>query len=124
VTDLVWLTVEEGEPAVVTQLDGEVDASNARQVGEDALSRVTNEAVGLVLDLSHVRYVDSAGIQMLFDLHDRLESRRQGLALVVPEYAPIAQMLTLSAVQRLIPVAPTRQEASAALGVADPPRSA
>jgi anti-anti-sigma factor len=124
VSELAWITVEEGEPAVVSQLDGEVDASNARQLGEDALSRVTNDATGLVLDLSHVRYVDSAGIQMLFDLNDRLESRRQGLALVVPDDAPIRQMLTLSAVQRLIPVAPNRQEASAALGGEAPPRSA
>ncbi len=113
--ELASLTVEEDEPAVVTQLEGEVDASNAEHVGEHALAQVTNEAIGLVLDLTSVRYVDSAGIEMLFGLRDRLERRRQRLALVVPDDAPIMQMLVLSAVQQLVPVAPTRAEAVAAL---------
>jgi anti-anti-sigma factor len=114
-SELAHLSFDETGPAVVTRLEGEIDASNADQVGEDALAAVRNDALGLVLDLTGVRYVDSAGIQMLFDLAERLERRRQRLALVVPEDLPILQMLTVTGMQSVVPIAPTRAEADAAL---------
>ena len=44
-----------------------------------------NEALALVLDIDGYRYLDSAAIEVLFDVSRRLGRRRQELRLVVPE---------------------------------------
>jgi anti-anti-sigma factor len=73
---------EEGVP--IAAVRGEVDASNAEAVGRALHDAVPNASFGLVLDLSAVTYLDSAGIRMLFDTITRLDRRQQRLHLVVP----------------------------------------
>ena len=73
---------EEGVP--VAAVRGEVDASNADQVGQALHDAVPNLSFGLVLDLSAVTYLDSAGVRMLFDTITRLDRRQQRLHVVVP----------------------------------------
>jgi anti-sigma B factor antagonist len=58
----------------------------------------------LVVDLTETTYLDSAGVQFLFHLAQRLESRRQHMRLVVPEEAPIRSVLELTGMQRIIPM--------------------
>ena len=69
---------------LVASLAGEVDMTNAALVREELSSAVPNQARGLVLDLSEARYLDSAAIEVLFELSRRLVRRRQQLRLVVP----------------------------------------
>lgn len=73
----------DGELLVATAR-GEVDAANA-----DALATAIEVRVGsartVVLDLSGLDYLDSAGIHMLFQFGRRLDERGRGLRLVVPE---------------------------------------
>jgi anti-sigma B factor antagonist len=80
---------------VVVRLVGEIDLSNAGEVGGAIRSRVPNHARALVLDLSEVRYVDSSGLAVLFDLRRRLVSRRQELRVVVPRESHILRVLEL-----------------------------
>jgi anti-anti-sigma factor len=78
----VSVTREQGVP--VAAVRGEVDASNAGEVARALHDAVPNASFGLVLDLTAVTYLDSAGIQMLFDTVLRLDRRQQRLHLVVP----------------------------------------
>jgi anti-sigma B factor antagonist len=90
------LTLETVGEIVVARLDGEIDISNAAEIGE-ALSRaVFNEALGLLIDLSEVDYLDSAAIQVIFELRERLEMRRQRIRLVIAPDSPIAETLRVS----------------------------
>jgi len=62
----------------------------------DGLSRrLTNVGPGLILDLSEATYLDSAGIEFLFDLARRLRTSGQRLCLVVPARAPMRRVLDL-----------------------------
>jgi anti-anti-sigma factor len=88
----------------VVHVTGEVDTANARTVSEKLLSAVSNEAPGLVVDLAGTRYMDSAGLGMLFELHDRLATRRQALQLVVPDDTPVRRILTLVGMEGTVPV--------------------
>ena len=71
-----------GEIAVAV-VEGEIDASNALAVGERLRASLTNQMIALVVVLDGTTYVDSAGINLLFDLGDELRQRRQRLHLVV-----------------------------------------
>jgi anti-anti-sigma factor len=95
ISQLCRLTIEEADDALVAHLVGEIDISNAAELGDALSSRVGNSAVALIVDLSGVGYIDSSGLGMLFELQRRLVSRRQTLRLVVPPEASIRRTLEL-----------------------------
>jgi anti-anti-sigma factor len=100
---------------IVAALRGEIDLSNAQAIGSLVAGAVPNEAAGVVLDLSDVTYLDSSGVHLVFDLSERLASRQQRLALVVPEEARIRRVLDLVNVRNVLPVAVTAAEGADAV---------
>ena len=113
---LADLSVETVEQVVVARVDGEIDMSNASELGNTISRQVSNEAAALVLELSDVGYVDSAGIQVIYQLHERLQTRGQQLWLVVPAGSPIAYPLRLADIPGAIAVAETLDGALESLG--------
>jgi anti-anti-sigma factor len=92
---LVEVSLEmRGDEAVVA-LAGEVDGSNARELRAAIIARLPPDADCLILDLSEIRYLDSSGIELLFELGARLTTRRQTLLLVVPDDSPVLRVLEL-----------------------------
>ena len=106
------MAVERLGSGVVARLSGEVDMTNAGYVRDELLAAVPNDALTLVIDLSECRYLDSAAIEVVFDLSRRLGRRRQELRLVVPDDSPLRRVLTLTDVNS---VAPVHQSLDAAL---------
>jgi anti-anti-sigma factor len=88
----------------VARLQGEVDASNVKEIGDRLRSLLSNRSVALVIDLSTATYLDSAGINLLFSLAEELRSRQQRLALVVADGSPIARMIVLTGLDQTVPV--------------------
>jgi anti-sigma B factor antagonist len=88
----------------VMRLGGEVDLGNSRDVAEALLDHVSEDSPGLVIDLSGLRYVDSAGIRLFVELSERLRRNRQTLALAVPSDAPIHRTLSIVKMELLVPV--------------------
>ena len=97
----------------VVPVAGEIDLSNVDALGESIMRGVSNLATGLVLDLSGVRYLDSAGLRLLFTVNRRLEDRQQSLRLVVPPTALISRVLVLSGVAASVRVFPSVADAVA-----------
>jgi anti-anti-sigma factor len=98
------LEFEQAGDAVLARLKGDVDLSNARSVEEQLLAAVPNTSSGLVLDLSMTHHLDSSGVQLIFELAERLDNRRQRLEIVVPDDSPIKRVLLLTEVHRLVPI--------------------
>jgi anti-anti-sigma factor len=107
-----------GEDVVVARLTGEIDLSNAGDVGEALSTAVPNTALGLVIDLTATAYLDSSGVHLLFDLAERLQRRQQQLRVVVPEGAPVRRVLRIVELDDTVPVTPTVEEAVAAIRAA------
>jgi anti-anti-sigma factor len=101
--ELARLEVEERNGICLIQLHGEVDMSNAAELGAQMEAAVRNGGLGLVIDLSHTTYLDSAGVRLLFLLAGRLSSRRQEMRLVVPEDSPVRAVLELTRLATVVP---------------------
>jgi anti-anti-sigma factor len=116
VSTLARLEDEWHDEIPVARLQGEVDASNVKEMGDRLRSMLSNRSLALVVDLSGTTYLDSAGINMLFALAEELRGRQQRLALVVGDGSPIARMVSLTGLDQTIPVRATLPEALSDVG--------
>jgi anti-anti-sigma factor len=98
---------------VVARIEGEIDMSNAGGLGTAITGRVTSDALAVVLHLGAVDYLDSAGIQVVFELRERLSRRGQQIRLVLPPGSPVASALHYADVPRTFGVAETEEAAIA-----------
>ena len=98
----------------VAVVEGEVDASNAAELGDRLRTALTNRSMALVVDLSATTYLDSAGINLMFALASDLGERQQRLMLVVPPAVPIARAIAVTGLDVTVPTHPTREAAVAA----------
>jgi anti-sigma B factor antagonist len=89
---------------VIAKLTGEIDLSNAESLGAAVVEGIPNHQLDLVLDLTSLDYVDSAGIQLIYRLRELLRVRGQSLCLVVPEQSPAQDALRLAGVTLQIPM--------------------
>jgi len=104
VTRLAQLDFDERGDVVIARIAGELDLSNVHDIGDGLNAAVTSATAGLVLDLTELTHLDSAGVRLLFDLRQRLATARQRLVAVVPEGAAINEVLDLAAVPTTLPV--------------------
>jgi anti-sigma B factor antagonist len=99
--------------ALLARLVGEVDMTNAAHVRDEMLGAVPNDAHALVVDLSACTYLDSAAIEVLFDLARKLGRRRQEVRLAVPPESPLRRVLVLTEVGAAAPLFDSVEEALA-----------
>jgi anti-anti-sigma factor len=95
----------------VATVRGEVDMSNAQELGASLQNAVEHVSAGLVIDFSTTEYLDSAGLHFVFDLGKRLRDRGQRLHLVVPAGSPVGRVLEIVNVESLAPCSRTLDEA-------------
>ena len=96
------VTIAAADGVVVASLSGEIDLSNAAEITDALLGGVPNEALGLVIDLSEVSYIDSAGVRMLAELDHRLGWRAQALRVVAPEESRSRRVLEIAGLERVL----------------------
>ncbi len=101
-TELPNLTIGADDGIVIASLAGEIDLSNATEITDALLGGVPNEALGLVIDLSNVSYLDSAGVRMLAELDHRLGWRAQALRVVAPEASRSRRVLEIAGLERVL----------------------
>jgi anti-anti-sigma factor len=105
-----------GNVPIVT-VEGEIDTSNATEIADRMRVALSNQGMVLVVDLTPTTYIDSAGINVLFQLGAELRERRQELHVVVASASPIARMLAIVGLDRAVPTHATREAALVAVGV-------
>jgi anti-anti-sigma factor len=115
VTELANLAVASTNGVVVATLSGEIDLSNAAQITRAVVGGVPNEAVGLVMDLSDVAYLDSAGVRMLAELERRLGWRSQAFRVVAPEGSRTRKVLSIAGLDGLLVLDTSVESASASM---------
>lgn len=112
---LADVEIREVDRGVIARLTGELDLSNAGGVGAALVESVPNSALALVVDLTDVGYLDSAGIHLIYELREKLRTRGQQLRLVVPPDAPAGDALRLAGITGHVDTSPTLEAALAEL---------
>jgi anti-sigma B factor antagonist len=108
---LATVTEERHGDLPVAVIDGEIDASNAAEIASRLRALVTNRSLALIVDLTRTTYLDSAGINLLFELGAELRDRQQELYLVVGAGQPIARAISLTGLDATLPTYATREAA-------------
>lgn len=112
----------QGSIAVAT-VSGEIDMANAPAIRLRVAELVTPDDDALVLDLSPLSFIDSAGLHAIVELATALRERRQRLLLCVPPGSQVARTLQVIGITQAVSIHPDREEAiAAARESAMPPR--
>lgn len=102
---LLDITVETGEHGPVVRLSGEADTSVAGQLGDALNAQITAGTRHLTVDLSGLRFADSAAIRTLIDAHLALKDQGGTLELASPQPL-VARTLSLLGIDQVIAVQP------------------
>ena len=98
------LEVQHFDRVPVVRVPLDIDAANAAKVRDELIGCIGNDAFELIVDLSETRYLDSAGIDMLFRLNRSLTDRRATLRLVIRPESDLARLAEIVAIPRSIAV--------------------
>jgi anti-sigma B factor antagonist len=112
------------ERVVVARLTGEIDLSNADSIERAIAEATPNHVLGLILDVSALDYLDSAGIHLIYKLREKLRARGQTLRLVIPPESPANDALRLAGVSRNVDTAETLEAAMAEFATESAPADA
>jgi len=81
---------------VYARVRGDIDMGNAAELRAELGAMTPNDALGLILDLSDIEYLDSAGIHLIHYLRENLHASGQALQLVIPAGSVISATLRLA----------------------------
>ena len=104
----------------LARLSDEFDVSAAVAVRDGLLAALTNHDHGIVVDLQGVIFMDSAGINVLFEVAERLEARQQVVAVVLPERAVVRRVAELVGLGSAVNICESVDDAVRAIPPADP----
>jgi anti-anti-sigma factor len=105
------LDIETIDGVPVAHVEQDIDAANASAIQRQLADALGPDALSLVLDLSHTRYLDSAGIDMLLRLSHRLDNRRARLILVLPGTSQLRRLVTIVGLPDAIAIHPSLPDA-------------
>lgn len=87
--------VEKVDGVPIAHISDDIDAANAVATQQQLAAMLNPDALSLVVNLSEAGYVDSAGIDMLLRLSDRLGHRRVKLILVIPDASKLRRLAAI-----------------------------
>lgn len=114
-TKIGHLDIERDGDVLIARLIGEIDFSNAADIGLGLESAVPKDAIGAVVDLSVTSYLDSAGVRVLFGVGATLRRGGRALRIALPASSPLTRVVKLTGLSLTVPVDETAGDAVAAI---------
>lgn len=105
------LRIEQIDGQPVAHVSEDIDAANAATIQQQLAEALEPDALSLIIDLSETRYVDSAGIDMLLRLSDRLDYRRARLVLVIPGSSQLKRLAAIVGMPQAVAIHPSIPDA-------------
>lgn len=100
------VVVDRSDEAARIVVTGELDLANAEIVERQILRGVGGELGAVTLDLTGLRYIDSAGLWILFRLGNRLRTAKITGEVLIPADGPVWRMVETAGVAAAIAVRP------------------
>lgn len=98
------LRVERVDGVPIAHVGEDIDAANAAAVHAKLVDTLGPQDNSLIVDLSQTRYLDSAGLDMLLRLGDRLDHRRAALMLVIPESSQLNRLAAIVGLAQVLAI--------------------
>jgi anti-anti-sigma factor len=111
VSELGVVDVDARDGVLITRIRGEIDLSNVDSIGARIRGALDPDAPGLIVDLTQLDYLDSAGVRLLFQVADAVEESGGVMRAVVPPTAAIRRVLELADLEQRVPVDETEDAA-------------
>jgi len=108
---LADLQVSADDGIVLARIVGEIDMSNSDELRTALAAAMPADARGMVLDMTGVEYLDSAGIRLLYLFGEDVRAGRQSLEVVIPSTSMVADVLRLAGVTDYVGAVETVDEA-------------
>jgi stage II sporulation protein AA (anti-sigma F factor antagonist) len=89
------VTPDASGPAPVARVSGEIDLTNAPRLRDELLA-MTADIEALIVDLTEVPYLDSAGVKALFQVARDLRRRDQAFLVTLPTGSPLRRVLKIT----------------------------
>jgi anti-anti-sigma factor len=96
------VAIGDDDTSLTCRLAGEVDLANSGEIFAAIARALSGTHHQLLLDLTDVTYVDSAGLALLVDINMRLTTRRTALRVVAPPGSPAQRILALCGLDTLL----------------------
>ncbi len=104
------VTVSEMHRVTLIEISGRVDSANADQLGDALNAQIDAGRHHLVLDLSRLDYISSAGLRELVSALKKVKANNGDLRLATPS-PRVREVLTLAGLDAIFQVFPTQVEA-------------
>lgn len=97
------VAIDEYHGFPLVRVAGEIDGSSVIEFRRAVMGAPAMRGNAVVIELSEVRYIESAAIGVLIEAHGVSEARGVGMVVACPEIA-IARILRLSGLHHVVPV--------------------
>jgi anti-anti-sigma factor len=91
-------------PVMVAHMPVEVEITQAPMLRGQLMQAVENRDLGLVIDLTATRYLDSSGVNMLFELGESLAARQLQIAVVMPQGGLVERVVSIVDLGSAMPI--------------------
>jgi anti-sigma B factor antagonist len=89
---------------IVARMPVEVEITQAPMLRGRLTQAVENRDLGLVVDLSATEYLDSSGVNMLFEIGEGLAARQLQMAIVMPRGGLVERVVSIVDLGSAIPI--------------------
>lgn len=109
---MVAIEVRDADLVTLIEVNGRVDSMNANQMGEELLKQIRDGKVRLVLDLSSVDYMSSAGLREIVTALKSVKRASGDLRIAQPSDR-VREVLEMAGLDTIFRIYPTLSEAIA-----------
>jgi anti-sigma B factor antagonist len=89
---------------IVARMPVEVEITQAPMLRGQLMQAVENRDLGLVIDLTATKYLDSSGVNMLFELGEVLAARQLRMAVVMPQGGLVERVVSIVDLGSAMPI--------------------
>ena len=89
---------------IVARMPVEVEITQAPMLRGQLMQAVENRDLGLVIDLTATKYLDSSGVNMLFELGEVLAARQLRMAVVMPPGGLVERVVSIVDLGSAMPI--------------------
>ncbi len=108
------VTFDRLDRVLFVSASGRLEVNSAMPYLEEVRAEIADDDRAVIMDFEGLQFLGSAGLRVIFMIASELQKRDVGFALCAPP-KPIAKVIRLSGMEKVIPVHPSRADALHAL---------